>query len=74
MSSIVKRITKPDVTNTDPKYWDKVLKSHNLSMMRGSDQDFIYYGGDSFDLQMTANSQIRKKAGKHKKPGHGPDD
>lgn len=26
----IKKITKPDPSNTDKRYWEKVLKSHGL--------------------------------------------
>lgn len=26
----MKKIKKPDVTNTNPEYWEKVLESHGL--------------------------------------------
>lgn len=28
-------LNNPDVNNTDPKYWEKVLHGHNLDMSRG---------------------------------------
>lgn len=30
----MKKITKPDITNEDPKYWEKVLDSHGLGKTR----------------------------------------
>jgi hypothetical protein len=26
----MRKITRPDVRNTNPEYWERVLKSHNL--------------------------------------------
>lgn len=30
----MKKITKPDVKNEDPRYWEKVLDSHGLGKTR----------------------------------------
>lgn len=34
-------INKPDITNIDPRYWNEVLASHDLSLERGGDSDEI---------------------------------
>jgi hypothetical protein len=28
----VRKITKPDIGNTDPQYWEEVLESHGLGV------------------------------------------
>lgn len=30
----MRKITKPDTNNTDPKYWERVLKTHGLDKKR----------------------------------------
>jgi len=35
-------INNPDVTNTDPAYWEKILKGHNLDMKRGRRTSDVY--------------------------------
>jgi len=66
-------ITNPDTENTDPKYWERVLKTHNLAMTRGSNQDSVSYQGTIKDLIKLDTGMYEKETGRVVPKGHGPD-
>lgn len=79
-------ITDPDLQNEDPSYWDKILKSHGLSMERASRpriwvnkrthrEERIVLVGNSNDLEDIAEKTAKLPSGgkKVKPSGHQPD-
>jgi hypothetical protein len=66
-------ITNPDTENTDPLYWEKVLKTHNLSMTRGSNQNSVSYVGDLKKLVKIDTGMYEKETGRVVPQGSGPD-
>lgn len=66
-------ITDPDVTNTDPAYWEQVLESHGLGMLRGRSPKSIYVGNTK-ELTPIEEKAYRDFIGKVEPPGHGPYD
>lgn len=81
--SRMRPIKKPDTENTDPKYWDKVLTSHGLSMERGKPplirmpdgrrlRMILYVGGiQELDSLM---EEMAGRNGRVTPEGHGPDE
>lgn len=77
----------PDTTNTDPAYWEKVLRSHNLSVNRGAHPqtkiryndgeiekvDVVLSVGGLNNLVGVEEQEYRIASGKVKPSGHGPD-
>jgi hypothetical protein len=49
-------IDQPDVSNTDPAYWETVLKSHKLGMNRGMLGGRLSYVGDWREVETLADS------------------
>lgn len=68
-------IEKPDTSNLDPKYWDKVLKSHGLGVNAGAvpSRKVSFIGGIN-NLVGKEEEEYRKESGKVDPNGHGPDD
>ncbi len=64
-------ITNPDITNTDPAYWEMVLESYGLGMGRGRTPQQIYVGA-SEDMDRFQEWLDSKSTGKVDPPGHGP--
>ncbi len=68
-----------DQGNTDPAYWEEVLRVYGLSMTRGkylkntTNSELITAGGTA-ELDALENSQRRKRTGKVIPGGQGPDD
>lgn len=51
---MTKKITNPDITNEDPKYWEEVLRSHGLGIASGYSPRFISYAGDINALEQVS--------------------
>lgn len=79
-------IINPDLNNEDVLYWDKILKSHGLSMDRASRpqirirrhrqrEERVVFVGNSNDLEDIAEKTAKlPSGGRHVKPsGHQPD-
>lgn len=65
-------IKNPDVTNTDPAYWEMVLESYGLGMGRGKHAQ--KYIGRGSDIDRLNERQYRRGTGKVEPRGHGADD
>lgn len=60
IESVRKPITNPNVNNEDPKYWEEVLESHDLSLSRGGegedeDGDIEFVDIDSIEISSEDN-------------------
>lgn len=64
-------ITNPDITNTDPDYWEMVLESYGLGMGRGRSPAQVYVG-DAQKLEDFEGWLFEKGTGKVEPPGYGP--
>jgi hypothetical protein len=66
-------IANPDVTNEDPRYWDKVLLSHGLGINAGAvpSRKVSFIGGIN-NLVGKEEEEIRKESGQVDPQGHGP--
>lgn len=87
-SGLMRPIKKPDTSNESITYWDKVLSSYGLSKDRGLPPQFwVERGtdqekkvrqalsvGNSFNISNIEEEQYRKRSGKVRPSGHGPDD
>jgi len=83
----MKPIDKPDLDNTDPLYWERVLRSHGLSTTKGeyprerqkqSDGTIkkisrVLQVGNMRNVDSVEEEQVRIKTGVVKPEGHGPD-
>jgi hypothetical protein len=67
-------IKNPDTENTDGEYWNRVLKSHGLSMSAGSvpSRKVSFVGGIN-NLVSIEEQEIKEETGVVKPPGKGPD-
>jgi hypothetical protein len=67
-------ITDPNTESTDLKYWDKVLKTHGLSMSAGAvpSRKVSFVGGLN-NLVSVEEQDIKEESGKVKPSGNGPD-
>jgi hypothetical protein len=55
----VKPITKPDVTNTSPGYWEKVLKSYGLGAVES--RHFTEETEDVLDLEPDLDEELSEE-------------
>jgi hypothetical protein len=46
-----------DLTNTDKRYWDEILKSYGLGMDRGRNPSCLAYIGDVQDVDKLAKEK-----------------
>jgi len=70
----VVKITNPDVTNENPRYWEQVLASHGLAMSAGSpSRKMVPNVGNINDLVKLENAVYEQETGRVKPKGHGPD-
>lgn len=65
-------ITKPDVTNTDPAYWEMVLESYGLGLGRGRNPQQVYVGGSN-EVERLEEWIFRTQTGVVRPPGYPPD-
>lgn len=79
-------IKNPDTMNTDPEYWEKVLVSHGLQEQAGMPPRFwvdrggpnekqlrrVLFVGTIQNLAGKEEEMCRRRSGKIKKMGHGP--
>ena len=63
-------IVDPDTQNTDIRYWENVLNSHNLSTKRGLHLHLVTYRGTPKRLEDLEASQATDRV---TPKGHGPD-
>ncbi len=62
--------------DTSKEYWDKVLKGEGLGMDAGRDpghRKLVLVGG-SQDIEMVDEIMVKKRAGRVRPKGNGPDD
>lgn len=65
-----------DTNNTDPEYWERVLRSYNLGMDRGSRRHSTSYVGDVGTLDAIEQKRLdeQEMGGRRVVPnGAGPD-
>jgi hypothetical protein len=70
----MKPIENPDITNEDPKYWERVLLSHGLSPNAGAvpSRKVSFIGGLN-NLVGKEEEEERKATGQVIPKGHGPE-
>lgn len=67
-------IKNPDEKCEDVEYWNRVLKSHGLSMSAGSvPSRKVSFVGGLGNLVSVEEQDIKEESGKVKPSGHGPD-
>lgn len=70
---MAKPIEDPDVSNTDPKYWENVLQSHGLGMNVGSPERRTTWGvGGIKSLVGIEEQEYRRETGVVAPSGAGP--
>jgi hypothetical protein len=61
---MAKPIENPDLSNTSPDYWEKVLQSHGLGVNTGSPERRRAWGvGGVYALTMVEEQQARRDTG-----------